>query len=264
MKPSTLLCFLAAAATALAASAAEKFAYRGTLANPDGSPFASARPMDMTFRLYDRETGGTPLWGRKRPVRVETNGTFYVELDDERGSPSDKSLPYDKIAQALASTNGTFWIGLSPDDYSEMKPRQRLASVPCALHAASASKMHDLKAGTLKAKTVHADSATIGDLTVTDTFHAPDGNVELDLSHGGTLTANSLVQLNGGISGIQQFSPLPSSTPRVYIADTLIISQHVSNLQGWGWGCIFVPATDSATATSFDNAGISRCFSFGK
>lgn len=80
MKPSALLCFLAAVAAALAADAAgtntvEKFAYRGTLANADGSAFASALPMQMTFRLYDRETGGKPLWGRagERGILLPSN-----------------------------------------------------------------------------------------------------------------------------------------------------------------------------------------------
>lgn len=262
MKPSALLCFLAAAATALAASAAEKFAYRGTLANADGSAFASALPMQMTFRLYDRETGGTPLWGRTRPVRVETNGTFYIELSDDKGSPSDPALPYEELAQALASGNGDFWIGLSPGDYSEMAPRQRLASVPCALHAVSASKITYLKADTLAAKTVHADSASIGDLTVTNTFQSAGANVELDLSHGGTLTANTLVQLNGAINGIQVDSY--SNYRYSFMTDSLVLSRGSSNIKGGAWGCIVIRASDSATVSGFDSSAETRVFSFGK
>ena len=104
------------------------------------------------------------------PVRVETNGTFYVELSDEKGSPSDRDLPYGEIADAFASGDGNFWIGLTPGDYSELAPRQKLASVPRALHAVSASKIESLKADALKADAFTAGTATVGTLTVTNAF----------------------------------------------------------------------------------------------
>lgn len=266
MKPSALLCFLAAVAAVLAADAAgtntvEKFAYRGTLANADGSAFASALPMQMTFRLYDRETGGKPLWGRTRPVRVEADGSFYIELSDDRGSPSDANLPYAELAQALASGSGTFWIGLSPGDYSEMAPRQRLASVPCALHAVTADRFTDLRAGTLQAKAVHADSATIGNLTVTDTFHAPGDTLDLGFTEGGTFAATKLVQLNGAIDGIQTDSGEYGDS---FKTDSLVLSRGATNLKGGAWGCSFVTASDSPTSAGFDSPAETRVISFGK
>ena len=123
------------------AEGAEKFAYRGRLERTDGSLFNAALPMTMSFRLYDGESGGSPLWGRTLPVRVETNGTFYVELSDEKGSPSDRDLPYGEIADAFASGDGNFWIGLTPGDYSELA---------------------------LKADAFTAGTATVGTLTVTN------------------------------------------------------------------------------------------------
>ena len=152
------------------AEGAEKFAYRGRLERTDGSLFNAALPMTMSFRLYDGESGGSPLWGRTLPVRVETNGTFYVELSDEKGSPSDRDLPYGEIADAFASGDGNFWIGLTPGDYSELVPRQKLASVPRALHAVSASKIESLKADALKADAFTAGTATVCTLTVTNAF----------------------------------------------------------------------------------------------
>lgn len=44
------------------AEGAEKFAYRGRLERTDGSLFNAALPMTMSFRLYDGESGGSPLW----------------------------------------------------------------------------------------------------------------------------------------------------------------------------------------------------------
>ena len=263
VKPSALLCFLAAVTTALAAHAAEKFAYRGTLANADGSAFASALPMQMTFRLYDRETGGSPLWGRTRPVRVETNGTFYVELDDDRGSPSDSNLPYGELAQALAACHGSCWIGLSPGDYSEMAPRQRLASVPCALHAVTADRITDLRAGSLSAPTVRVDSASIGNLTVTENFQTP-GSVMLTLPNGGTITADSLVKLTGGIEGLRHESAGASAVFDIFKTDSFVLARGAGNVQDGGWASILIPGSDGTASTGLDEPQETHVYSFGK
>lgn len=261
MKPSAILCFLAAAATALAAPAAEKFAYRGTLANADGSAFASALPMQMTFRLYDRASGGSPLWGRTRPVRVEANGTFYIELSDDKGSPSDPNLPYSELAVALASRNGDFWIGLSPGDYSEMAPRQRLAAVPCALHAVTANTITDLRAGTLSAPVVHAGEAVIGKLVVTDSLQPPGGGgLNFDFSHGGTLTANQLVKLTGGIDGFWQYPISSDGTFSGFQADTFAISREASK----GWTSSFLPGGDGSASVHFPTPQEAHAWSYGR
>ena len=266
VKPSALLCFLAAAATALAANAAgtntvEKFAYRGTLANADGSAFASALPMQMTFRLYDRETGGTPLWGRTRPVRVETNGTFYVELDDDRGSPSDSNLPYGELAQALAACHGSCWIGLSPGDYSEMAPRQRLASVPCALHAVTADRITDLKTDYLSAPTVLADSATVGTLTATKSLHPPE-NTTLEMPNGGRFSSYVLVKMTGGIEGIQHFS-FGNSGFGGGRSDGFVLASGAENIQGQGWAGAFMKAESGTPSDYFTNPQCVEEFFFG-
>lgn len=270
MKPSALLCFLAAVATALAADAAgtntvEKFAYRGTLANADGSAFASAIPMQMTFRLYDRETGGTPLWGRTLPVRVETNGTFYAELSDGEGSPSDKSLPYGELAQALAACDGTCWIGFAPDDYSEMAPRQRLASVPRALRAVTASKITGFKAGSLSAETVQPELATVGDLTVKKSLQEPE-NVLLSIQGEGRLAA-TLVQLNKAPAVTVAHASKPEQiTDLAGPSDKFWLCRSGDNIYGIGkvWTVQFFPASDTPSETMVRNPDRGTIYSFGR
>lgn len=167
MKQIATSILLAAAASALAA---EKFAYKGQLERADGAAFAERLPTSMSFRLYDRASGGKPLWGRTMPVKIEADGSFYVELSDDRGSPSDPNLAYAAISDAFASGSLEFWIGLTPGAYSELSPRQKLAAVPRALHATSARKIDSLKTDLLVADAVAATCATAGVLCVTNSL----------------------------------------------------------------------------------------------
>ena len=127
------------AAAALGAFAAERFAYKGRLAKADGTAFNTALPMTMTFRLYGTEAGGQVLWGRTMPVKMKADGSFSVELGDGEGS-AVADAQYVALGDALAASPDGVWIGLAPQSYSEMSPRQKLNPVPRALTAATAAK----------------------------------------------------------------------------------------------------------------------------
>ena len=92
--------FTLALALQLCAFGAEKISYSGKLAKPDGSAFNTSLPMTMTFRLYTGQLGGYMLWGRTMPVRIAADGSFYVELSDEAGSPVPEAAT-EKLAEAL-------------------------------------------------------------------------------------------------------------------------------------------------------------------
>ena len=98
----TIATILLLAAAASAGAAGERFCYKGRLAKPDGSAFGTTVAMPMSFRLYGVPAGGQALWGRDIPVRMEADGSFYVELSDTDGS-AIAGTKFSSLESALAS-----------------------------------------------------------------------------------------------------------------------------------------------------------------
>ncbi|RKZ31661.1 hypothetical protein DRQ36_01190 [bacterium] len=86
---------------------------------------------DITFRIYDSESGGTALWTEAHvgisQVFVE-DGLYKVML----GSLVPLDLPFDE----------TYWLGVQVGIDPEMSPRYLLGASPYALRAAVADSMH--------------------------------------------------------------------------------------------------------------------------
>jgi hypothetical protein len=93
--------------------------YQGQLLDAEGEPVDGT--YEMTFRLYDVATDGTPLWTQVQNVEVE-DGLFTAYLD------VDAAL-FD--GQAL-------WLGVQVAGDTEMLPRQPLLPAPYAFHALEA------------------------------------------------------------------------------------------------------------------------------
>ena len=100
MRMTSLVLLALACALSHCATGSEKFSYSGKLAKPDGSAFNTSLPMMMTFRLYTKPTGGYIMWGRTMPVRIAADGSFYVELSDDAGSPVPEAIT-ENLAEAL-------------------------------------------------------------------------------------------------------------------------------------------------------------------
>ena len=223
---------------ALVAGAAEKFSYRGQLAKPDGSAFNTSHTITMTFRIYDTPTGGDPLWGRTMPVRMEADGSFYVELSDDRGSvPAD--VPRSSLHRALFY-HSAFWIGLTPGTYTELLPRQKLVDVPRALSAKAARRAERLKAARVSAVALEiASAAEVADLTVKAACEV-DGGTSLVLPGDHAFSAAGDIKLTGGLSGINA-SPLPASPPARAPTDMFVIRRAASGTPG-GYSSLVIPA----------------------
>ncbi|RKY11830.1 MAG: hypothetical protein DRP82_07175, partial [Planctomycetota bacterium] len=80
--------------------------------------------VDITFRIYDVATGGTPLWEETHTGVQVKDGLYAVVL----GSVQPLNLPFDK----------QYWLGIEVNNDGEMTPRYQMASVPYALRAAYA------------------------------------------------------------------------------------------------------------------------------
>jgi hypothetical protein len=81
---------------------------------------------DLTFRIYDRDTGGAVLWQEEHANATVTRGVFAVPL----GVHTPLNLTF--------STN--YWVSIEVADDGEMSPRQRLTSAPYAFRAATAGR----------------------------------------------------------------------------------------------------------------------------
>ena len=93
--------------------------YQGVLSDPAhvAVPDGTYR---LTFRIYDVQTGGAPLWEETNDV-VTINGVFEVIL----GETTPIALAFDR----------PFWLALEMAGDVEMSPRVRFVSTPYALNA---------------------------------------------------------------------------------------------------------------------------------
>ncbi len=202
---------LAAMLAAPAGAAGERFSYKGRLARADGAAFSTAVAMPMSFRLYDVAAGGRALWGRDVAVRMEADGSFYVELSDEDGSPIS-GAPFAQLESALASGTN-FWIGLMPQGYSEMMPRQPLATVPRALSAAAAHAVDTVRAPLVAAGALDvASAAELSGLAVPGSFAQGSGTTVLEVPGDAerTVEAAGETKVTHSIRGIRSAASVPS------------------------------------------------------
>lgn len=102
------------------------FSYQGTLRLANGSLATGA--FNMTIRLYDVVTGGTPLFTETFANVAVRDGLFNVVVGDTQPLP------------AGLFANGQLYLGVTVDPDPELLPRQRLHPVPWAMYAATAQQ----------------------------------------------------------------------------------------------------------------------------
>ncbi|MBI4227747.1 MAG: hypothetical protein HY600_05720 [Candidatus Omnitrophica bacterium] len=103
--------------------------YQGQAVDAKGVPLEG--PHTLTVRLYDGETGGTPLWVETHPDVPLTGGHFSLLLGASTPlAPVDWTQPR--------------WLAVQVDAEPELAPRQRITSVPLALRAETAEKLTTL------------------------------------------------------------------------------------------------------------------------
>jgi len=114
--------FIAAALTfTFTASAAipHLMNYQGKATDQSGAPLNGT--YNLTFRIYNSETGGTAKWTETQPNVIIANGVFQVQL----GSITPLNLPF----------NEPYWVSAEINTDGEMTPRTRLVSVGYAFTA---------------------------------------------------------------------------------------------------------------------------------
>lgn len=88
--------------------------YQGVLKDASGNIVTNG-DYNLTFKLYETETGGSPLWTETKLLNV-VNGIFSTQL----GSVTPITLPFDNA----------YWLGVTIGGGTEMSPRIKLSSVP--------------------------------------------------------------------------------------------------------------------------------------
>jgi len=94
--------------------------YQGQAVDTNGVPLEG--PYTLTFRLYDVETAGIPLWEEIQPNVPLATGHFSVLLG---------------AINPLTAMNWSqpCWLAVKVNSESELTPRQRITSVPLAITA---------------------------------------------------------------------------------------------------------------------------------
>jgi hypothetical protein len=98
--------------------------YQGKLT--DASGVAVSGPVNIVFRVFDVETGGTALWSETRSSIPVTNGLFDVIL----GEVTPLDIPFDR----------QYWIELQIGSET-LSPREKLATVPYSFRTAIADSL---------------------------------------------------------------------------------------------------------------------------
>jgi hypothetical protein len=112
-------------APALAGDSTTTISYQGRLADSSGDPVTTSG-VGMQFRLYNTDTGGSPLLEEIHAAVPVEDGLFHVLL----GSTNP-------IPVSLLANNSTLWLGITVGADSEMTPREQIASVPYAMIAST-------------------------------------------------------------------------------------------------------------------------------
>jgi len=122
---STVVFLIIAIASLSYAEVPKLINYQGHLTDKGGNPITGNS--NITFRIYDAESGGSILWSETQIGVSAKNGIFNVLL----GSATVGGIP----ESVFSATNR--WLGIIVGNDSEMSPRQQLMSVPYAYRAGS-------------------------------------------------------------------------------------------------------------------------------
>ena len=101
-----------------AAHAQANLSIQGSIQNSSGFALADGK-YSLTFRLYETETGGTPVWSETQPTLNVLGGLYSATLG--------------QISPLTASFDKPYYLGVSVNNSPELLPRARLSSSPYAL-----------------------------------------------------------------------------------------------------------------------------------
>ena len=214
-----MLSFIAVAPPLAQAAVPRYINYQGRLTDSDDNPVTG--DINMTVKIYNTESGGTPLWTETQATTV-TRGVFNILLGN--------SEVLDKL-----DFNSPYWYSVEIDKDGEMTPRQRLTSVAYAINA---DKIDGYDASQFLRS--DADTALTGNLTVTGGVITSGANEDIIIDPTGT--GNVIVKIDSTSGDFKvtdnttDWVLVDSATGNVTIAKDLTVNGtiygHISAVSG--------------------------------
>jgi len=201
----------------LSAEIPKLISFQGKLYDSDGLPINDQQ--NITFKIYDAETGGSALWTETHLSVNVIDAIFNVEL----GSVTTLGLTFDR----------QYWLSIKVDNDSEMSPRRLLKSSPYAFRAMLADTAFIISDGGQAAGSFSiADTLVVGE-TVTAAAFAGDGS---QISNVKVSSITGQINLADSVTGILSSSNIADSYINNYESDTikgsLTVQGSTFNVQG--------------------------------
>ena len=102
--------------------------FQGKVTDIEGAPLNGS--YNITFRVYDAESGGTLLWSETQSAIPVNSGIFTVLLGNVASLDLAFDIPY--------------WLSMEVSDDGEMSPRQQITSVGYAIRAEVADSISNV------------------------------------------------------------------------------------------------------------------------
>lgn len=200
--------------------------YRGNVKNfGTGTVPNINKSFMLDFKLYSDETGGVFLWGRKVPVKLQSDGSFYTELGDSQGSHIDGAECLN-LVDAFAKSEGYLWLALQPVDCAETS-REKIAQVPRATYSDKATTIKNVDVDRIDTETLVVENSIQAANVTVSKLSAASNDVTIDVtdpSKSIDMKGNvGKFYINGGITGIYvKTTALDEKVP----SDTFAIVEH--------------------------------------
>ena len=199
-------------ASALDCPSTTTISYQGRLADSSGEPVTSSG-IGMCFRLYNTDTGSSPLWEECHIAVPVEDGLFHVLLGCTNPIPV-----------SLLANNSTLWLGVTVGSDSEMEPREQIASVPYAMIASTVAD------GAITTMKIADRAVTQAKLSEDVSLEPPDGSIT------GDKLSDSLFILKSGevpvsVSGSRPFYNFGATTVHFdepFPNKTLFVDAHLT------------------------------------
>lgn len=122
-----IICWIHLIVTGFSLLSGQTFGIQGVLRDQLGDLVADGN-YDLTFRLYETETGGSAIWTETISSVPVLHGVFSDDLGD---ISSFSSISFDR----------TYWLGISINGGSEMTPRSKFTNSPYTMAVIGADNL---------------------------------------------------------------------------------------------------------------------------